>query len=415
MKKLIKATVNQNGALVLPPEVLARSGLRPGETFWIEEGENQLRLHPPVTHLERVYIEPTNLCNLTCRTCMRNEWDETLGQMSMEIFQRILAGIQSFPVLPTIFFGGYGEPLRHPDILDMLRQAKALGGRVEMITNGILLGEKIRQELIDIGLDMLWVSMDGASPESYADVRLGAALPTILENLNRLHFHKLRTFKTRPAIGVAFVAMQRNIKDLPKVLEIGRRFGAQHFSISNVLAHNASLREEVLYEQSLYDHAVTHSAIFPVVTWPRIDTTPETLNAFGKTLNGQYQTNLAGLEAFRTFDTCPFINKNSTSIRWDGAVSPCLPLLHSHTSYLDDHPRESTAYRVGSLDTDTLVEIWNDPDYVALRERLREFDFSPCTICNSCDMAEANQEDCFGNEHPACGGCLWAQGLIQCP
>ncbi|OGN93594.1 MAG: hypothetical protein A2Y88_12875 [Chloroflexi bacterium RBG_13_48_10] len=26
-----------------------------------------------------------------------------------------------------------------------------------------------------------------------------------------------------------------------------------------------------------------------------------------------------------------------------------------------------------------------------------------------------NLEDCFGNSAPACGGCLWAQGLIQCP
>ena len=415
MKKLIKAAVNKDGELVLPPEILARSGLRPGETFWVEEDENQIRLHPPVSHLDRVYIEPTNLCNLTCRTCMRNGWDEPLGRMEAETYQRILTGIQSLPVLPTLFFGGYGEPLHHPGILEMLRQAKALGGRVEMITNGILLEENVAQELIDIGLDMLWVSIDGASPESYADVRLGAALPSVIDNLNRLHFRKRRTFKAHPAVGVAFVAMKRNIKDLSKVLEIGRWIGAQQFSISNVLAHNASLRREVLYEKAIYHHAATHEATFPRVNWPRMDTTPETLNALGETLNGQYRTSLAALENFRTFDTCPFLEKNSTSIRWDGAVSPCLPLLHSHASYLDDHLRQSTAFTVGSLNTNTLIQIWNDPDYMALRERLREFDFSPCTVCNSCDMAEANQEDCFGNELPACGGCLWAQGLIQCP
>jgi MoaA/NifB/PqqE/SkfB family radical SAM enzyme len=62
-----------------------------------------------------------------------------------------------------------------------------------------------------------------------------------------------------------------------------------------------------------------------------------------------------------------------------------------------------------------LMDIWNNPEYVALRERLQEFDFSPCTFCNSCEMAESNKEDCFGNIQPACGGCLWAQGFIQCP
>ncbi len=26
-----------------------------------------------------------------------------------------------------------------------------------------------------------------------------------------------------------------------------------------------------------------------------------------------------------------------------------------------------------------------------------------------------NEEDCFGNTFPTCGGCLWAQGVIRCP
>jgi hypothetical protein len=30
-------------------------------------------------------------------------------------------------------------------------------------------------------------------------------------------------------------------------------------------------------------------------------------------------------------------------------------------------------------------------------------------------MSEANEEDCFGNGFPTCGGCLWAQGVLQCP
>jgi hypothetical protein len=36
-------------------------------------------------------------------------------------------------------------------------------------------------------------------------------------------------------------------------------------------------------------------------------------------------------------NTCPFIEKGSISIRGDGAVSPCLPWLHTHESYLVDH------------------------------------------------------------------------------
>jgi hypothetical protein len=70
---------------------------------------------------------------------------------------------------------------------------------------------------------------------------------------------------------------------------------------------------------------------------------------------------------------------------------------------------------VGCLQEHPLLELWNDASYKDLRERLIEFDFSPCIPCNSCEMVDSNEEDCFGNSLPACGGCLWGQGFIQCP
>ena len=61
-------------------------------------------------------------------------------------------------------------------------------------------------------------------------------------------------------------------------------------------------------------------------------------------------------------------------------------------------------------------DLWLDPEYVAYRERLHNFAFAPCSYCGGCDLSEANDEDCLGNTtFPVCGGCLWAQGIIQCP
>jgi hypothetical protein len=57
----------------------------------------------------------------------------------------------------------------------------------------------------------------------------------------------------------------------------------------------------------------------------------------------------------------------------------------------------------------------NNRGYVAYRQRVQNFAFAPCTACGGCDLSEANLEDCLGNEFPVCGGCLWAQAVIQCP
>jgi MoaA/NifB/PqqE/SkfB family radical SAM enzyme len=119
--------------------------------------------------------------------------------------------------------------------------------------------------------------------------------------------------------------------------------------------------------------------------------------------------------ASRGRNFCPFVEAGSVSVRWDGAVSPCLPLLHEHESWLGRRRRHSYPYSVGSLRERRLLEIWNDPAYVRLRRRLRAFDFSPCSSCNTCELADDNRRDCSGSDLPACGGCLWAQGLVQCP
>ena len=111
----------------------------------------------------------------------------------------------------------------------------------------------------------------------------------------------------------------------------------------------------------------------------------------------------------------PFIEKGSLAIRWDGDVSPCLALLHDHKAYLHKYERSLKRHVVGNVLEQSIKDIWNKPEYLSFRKRIQEFDFSPCVLCGGCDLFESNQEDCIGSPIPTCGGCLWAQGIIQCP
>jgi MoaA/NifB/PqqE/SkfB family radical SAM enzyme len=265
---------------------------------------------------------------------------------------------------------------------------------------------------------MLWVSLDGASPECYADVRLGDALPLVLENLRRLQYQKYLTFGAsnwagNPKLGIAFVAMQRNIHDLSAVIRLGSRLGAVEFSISNVLAHNAELLGENLYMHSM--SMVVGQEIRPLIHMPLMDIQPHTMNALADVLKDLNRLELSGSLLNQNTDLCPFVERGSLAVRWDGKVSPCLPLLYTHRHYLDERERTSHEYFVGDIQEQDLIQIWNDDNYKRLRKRLQDFDFSPCAFCNSCEMAGENMEDCFGNVQPTCGGCLWARGLIRCP
>jgi MoaA/NifB/PqqE/SkfB family radical SAM enzyme len=355
--------------------------------------------------LERLYVEPTNRCNLDCRTCMRHGWEEPLGFMEFTLFEKIVAGLGAFPGPPGIFLGGFGEPLAHPRIAGMIALAKSIGCEVELISNGILLDDDMARRLIEASLDRLWVSIDGASAQSYADVRLGDHLPKIIANLERL-----RAMGDRPELGISFVAMKRNVADLQAVLDLAERLGASHFSLSNVEPYTEAMAGEILYERCQYESLPGEGTAAP-----RLDpgsVFPEVLGRLAAMFPAHASS--ASLFAGRC-GTCPFLHRRSASVRWDGRVGPCLPLLHTHTVCLNGHSRSWGEFHFGSLTERPLAGIWSDPVAAAFRRKLDEFAFSPCTTCNSCDLPSVNGEDCFGNSHPACGGCLWSQGFIQCP
>ncbi len=409
------AQVDQAGQLVLPPEIVSQFGLKPGARLRIEADAHSLRLHQPTSLLAKVYVEPTNLCNIKCRTCMRNTWDEPMGLMSRTVFERILEGLSAISPRPLVLFGGIGEPLAHPQTVEMVARVKSLGCQVELITNGTLLSARRSRRLVDAGLDTLWVSLDGASPESYADVRLGATLPQVIENLERLRPMRKGFYRPKPELGIAFVAMRRNIGDLPKVIALGRRLGATRFTVSNVLPYTPELRQETLYDRTLRDIAYLSSVWLPQLSLPKMDLDERTRDAFFAALRSGCSITFAGNRFSGANDVCTFVESGATAIGWDGSVSPCPPLLHNHSSYLRNRQHASHRHVIGNIAEHDLIDLWNDPEYAAYRDRVQGFEFAPCTYCGGCEMVDANKEDCLGNTFPACGGCLWAQGVIQCP
>ncbi len=335
--------------------------------------------------------------------------------MADTTFERIISGIKELDNQPTIFFGGFGEPLSHPYIVDMIAQSKKISPKVELITNGMLLDQTMSHELILAGLDTLWVSVDGAKPESYADVRIGAALPEIFENITKYRYQSFMRKGVDPDIGLAFVAMKRNIADLPALLRMSTKLGISRYLVTNVLPYTREMCDEMLYTRSMDSMVSSPFCWAPRVDFPIIDANQHTNEPLMQLMSIHPRNFLTHGKLTDYIDYCPFVRKGSVAIAWDGNLSPCLPLMHQHESYMKNIQRVVKRYVVGNVINQPLVDLWESREYVDFRKRVDEFDFSPCTICASCQMAESNEEDCYGNIFPTCGGCLWAQGFIRCP
>lgn len=124
---------------------------------------------------------------------------------------------------------------------------------------------------------------------------------------------------------------------------------------------------------------------------------------------------LSGQRVSRAARHCRFIDEGMAFVKFDGHVSPCMSLLRNATLYWRQKQRETRSHFFGDLAKQGLDEIWNAPDYADFRRRVRNFEFSPCYRCSLCENWEQGLTDCYGNDAPTCGGCLWSEGVISCP
>jgi pyruvate-formate lyase-activating enzyme len=387
-------------------------------------------LHDPDDPLRKVYVEPTNACNLACRTCVRHAWDEPEGFMEWATFEAVVDGLASAsdagggeaagPVAaapdapPTIAFMGLGEPLLHPRFLDMVLLAKERGVRIEVTTNALLLDRPLAEALVAAGLDQLVVSIDGASAEAFGRVRSGASLARVVENVRFLHDHRGAYYGPRVRIGVEFVAMRSNVRELPALNRLAAQVGASFVIVSNVLAYSPELVAETLYDRGATAGGGPATTATPRWLLPRMDADEEVGAALGDALRTVTQVSILDHDLGSANAHCPFVLADACAVAWHGGVSPCPPLLHTYRCFvLGRREKVMTRWEIGRLPDQTLPAIWMKPDYVAFRERVRAFDFPPCTDCD-CDLAKGNEEDCLGNPHPVCGDCLWARGIVRC-
>lgn len=372
----------------------------------------------PIHRLNKLYVEITGRCNLKCRMCMLNALDSPLGVMPLDMFRRLIEQLQDFPAMPMLHFAGYGEPTSHPDFLEMVRLAKQAGAAVGITTNGTLLTPELSTALVELNVERLVVSIDGVQPEHYQDIRLGSLLPEVLQNLLTLRRIKtqLRSPRSNPQVGIAFVAMQRNFEDLAQLPALATRLGAMEIIVSNVIPYTPEMESEILYDRSLTILNKNRSRQRTEISLPKMDITPQALQQFYALFQSHISISLLDANLGGRDNYCRFIEDGASVVRWDGSVSPCLALMHEHDEYIKGRRHHIQEYTLGSIADRPLADIWNQAEYRQFRERVHLFEFSPCTACARCEYFETNQDDCMEKElSPVCGGCLWARGLVQCP
>ena len=117
----------------------------------------------------------TDRCNLDCAYC--TEYDNSRPHPSLDDLKKWIRKIRELGTMRIALVGG--EPLVHPNIVELVRYCRELGFATSLTTNGFLLTRKLLAELEDAGLQVMQISVDRMTPSPITKKSFKTILPKL--------------------------------------------------------------------------------------------------------------------------------------------------------------------------------------------------------------------------------------------
>lgn len=205
-----------------------------------EEGKLTLSSHP-----RRLVLELTNACNLRCLMCGREHTEFTPTFFKKEWLERLVPAMM---MSEEVVLHGWGEPTVHPQFSEIMAWLERYPVRKYFCTNGMRLGE-IEEDIFERHLDILAVSMDGATAATNDGIRTGADLDQITKALENIVHRRNREQLGYPYINLVFTAMKRNLEELPGLVRLAADLGLEEVKAVYLTSFSDELDPEVLWDE----------------------------------------------------------------------------------------------------------------------------------------------------------------------
>ena len=206
----------------------------------MEEGKTILESYP-----RRVLLELTNRCDLRCIMCARTLSKFTPTTVQLSILNKIDAFLRHAEEV-TLF--GWGEPTVNPNFTKFVERLSSYPNlRKYVLTNGTSLNI-IKDIIAQYGLDILAVSLDGATANTNDSIRRGSSFDYIIRNL--VEIGELQHCGTKiPYMNFVFVAMKRNIHELPEMVKLAHSINIPEVKCVYLTAFTKGLEKQTMWHE----------------------------------------------------------------------------------------------------------------------------------------------------------------------
>ena len=319
----------------------------------------------------------TNGCNLKCRHC----WPESLSHevflpVPVQVLKRLITGFSGLGLEEVCLTGG--EPLTHPDWLEVLRFSCRQEGlkRVRLQTNATLLTEKDVKHLAAITEKelIIQVSLEGATSRTHDRMRGRGNFKRAFRGLERLAAAGLGGQTV-----VAFTETHSNCDELPRLLKRLDDIGVGRLLSGTLVQAGRAGRTRDL-------QLPTPDQYRALLDFYHRD------NAFRKRYHKM--ANIACLEWW--FGKADSASENCACFEMpyvtaDGVLYPCIMLPATHLAVQNAHEEPLEALLTKA------VSLWSG---LPALNRRRSVELEPCKACSGKQHCAGG---CMGRAHATTG------------
>jgi len=307
-------------------------------------------------------VEVTTKCNGLCLMCPRSVFrDRWISQdMDVKLFIKMIDGVRH--ELELVYLQGWGEPLLHSNIIDMIKYVKGrLSVGVGLTTNGVFLNDVMVERLLRSGLDVIAISFAGASKGVHDSIRVNCGFDVVLRNVKYL-IGLRKVLGSNIRVIASYLMMKQNVAELPSFVRLCNGLGIDEVVINNL----TYIPSRALYDCkvfSCYGESVDKGVRYYVEEARRV----------AKELGQRvfiYSVECGELA------NCPEEPTRTVFINFNGDVSPC---VYTNIPIQGDEiprffvNRQLSVNKVvfGNVRVESLYEIWGKEAYKRFREVFR--------------------------------------------
>jgi 12,18-didecarboxysiroheme deacetylase len=333
----------------------------------------------------------TRRCNLKCVHCYsRSEDRDYRGELSLEEGKSLIDDLAEFGS-PVILFSG-GEPLVRRDILDLIQYAVDSGRRAVVSTNGTLITESLAEQLSEIGVSYVGISLDGLEEVHDAFRGVPGTFARVMRAIKHCQARDLK-------VGLRFTINRRNFCDIPGIFDLVEAEGIPRICFYHLVYAG---RGTDLVQEDL-DHSQTREVVDTILDRTRElheRGLPVEVLTVDNHADGPYTyLRLEKEDRARAAEVLELLRMNEGNnsgrgigcVSWDGDV------------YADQFWRH---HSFGNVRERPFSEIWTDPDdeFLMKLKQKKLYVTGRCSQCRWLDICGGN----FRVRAEAVHGDVWA-------